>query len=241
MVSGCGSPSVEHAGHADLRPETLGVGRDVHHGLRRCAEQQAVDRPWVPKRDAGDLCGHCEDDVEVLDRQQIFGPRLHPVACGRALAFGAVPVLARVIGDVMVAAFGTPRHMPAEHLGPAGLYSRHQLELAETDMTRIGPAICGTIVPKDVSDLQPWARQTPEPLLQSPPNGVVLQLFQHLIRADGPADEQRRKPRRWQTRFRIAAVTAGNVCFDQRSRACERSAGVDPAEPPHTQGTRNYR
>ncbi len=78
--------------------------------------------------------------------------------------------------------------MPTERFGSAGFNCRHHLELAETDVTRIGPPICGTMVPKDVCDLQPWARQSPEPLLQSSPDGVILQLLQHLIRADGSAD-----------------------------------------------------
>lgn len=77
--------------------------------------------------------------------------------------------------------------MPSERLGPARLYRRHHLELAEADMTRVSPSICGTMVPKDVGDLQRWARQPPEPLLQSSPDGVILQLLEHLIRADGPA------------------------------------------------------
>jgi hypothetical protein len=94
---------------------------DGRHCLGLCAEQEAVDRPRVPIRDAGDLCGQGEDDVEVLDRQQIFGACLHPVACGRSLAFGAVTVLAGVIFDVVVIAFGAGSHMTTERLGPAGL------------------------------------------------------------------------------------------------------------------------
>lgn len=88
----------------------------------------------------------------------------------------------------MVAAFGASRHMPAESFGSAGFNRRHHLELAETDMTRIGPPPRGAIVPKDICDLQPWARQPPGPLLQPSPDGVILQLLQHLIRADSAAN-----------------------------------------------------
>ena len=85
-------------------------------------------------------------------------------------------------------AFGAGSDMPPERFGSAGLYRRHHLQLAETDMTGIGPPICRPIVPKDVSDLQLRARQPPEPLLQSSPDGVILQLLQHLIGADGAAN-----------------------------------------------------
>ena len=92
-----------------------------------------------------------------------------------------MPVLATVVSNVLMVALGAGRHMPAERLGSASLYRRHYLELAEADMPRVGPSICGTMVPKDVCDLQPWARQPPGPLLQSPPDGVILQLLQHLV------------------------------------------------------------
>ncbi len=88
----------------------------------------------------------------------------------------------------MVIAFGAGSDMPPERFGSAGLYRRHYLQLTETDMTGIGPPICGSILPKDVSDLQLRARQPPRPLLQTSPDGVILQLLQHLVGADGAAD-----------------------------------------------------
>ena len=83
-------------------------------------------------------------------------------------------VLAAVIGDVVVIAFGARGNMPAESFGSAGFNRRHHFKLAETDMPRIGPPICRTIVPKDICNLQPGARQPPELLLQSPPDCVIL-------------------------------------------------------------------
>lgn len=106
-----------------------------------------------------------------------------------------MPVLARVIGDVVVIAFGAGSYMPTERFGSAGFNRRYHLELAETDVTRIGLPICRTILPKDISDLQPWARQPPEPLFQSSPDGVILQLLQHLVWADSAADSLSRNMR----------------------------------------------
>lgn len=88
----------------------------------------------------------------------------------------------------MVIAFSAGGHMPTERFGSAGFNGRHHLELAETDVTGIGPSICGAISSKDVGDFQLRARQPPRPLLQTSPDGVILQLLQHLVRADSAAD-----------------------------------------------------
>ena len=78
--------------------------------------------------------------------------------------------------------------MPTERFGSAVFNGRHHFELAETDVTRVGPSICGAISSKDVSDLQLRARQPSRPLLQTSPDGVILQLLQHLVGADSAAD-----------------------------------------------------
>ncbi len=116
---------VQDNGHADLRAQALGIGRDGHDRFSRGAEQEAIDRLLVPVCNAGDLGWQGEDDVEIHYRQKIFGPRRHPVARRRTLAFGAVPVLATVVRNVLVAARDASRYMPAERLSPADLYRRH--------------------------------------------------------------------------------------------------------------------
>ena len=61
---------------------------------------------------------------KILHGQQVFGAGLHPVARGRSLTLGAVPVLTTVIGDVMVAALGATGHKPRcwiDVVDPAGL------------------------------------------------------------------------------------------------------------------------
>jgi hypothetical protein len=112
---------MEHASHADSRAKTLGIDCDCHDRFGRCFEQQAVHRPLVPIGDAGDLGWQGEDHVEVSHGQQIVGAGRHPVPRGWPLAFRAMPVLARVIGNVLMVAFGASRHMSPERLGPAGL------------------------------------------------------------------------------------------------------------------------
>lgn len=65
-----------------------------------------------------------------------------------------MPVLAGIIGDVLMVALSASGHMPAERLGPASFYRRHHFELVQTDMPRIGPSPRRTMGAENVSDLQ---------------------------------------------------------------------------------------
>jgi hypothetical protein len=89
-----------------------------------------------------------------------------------------VPVLATVVGNVMVAALGAARHMAAERFSSAGLNrplswfaskpltgSGHHLELGEADMPYIGLPPRRTMGTEDVSDLQLWPGHYPAALL----------------------------------------------------------------------------
>ncbi len=89
---------------------------------------------------------------------------------------------------MVVIAFGAGSHMTTERFGSAGLNRRHHLELAEADMAQVGRPPRGAISSKDICDLQSWAGQPPELLLQPPPDGMILQLLQHLVGADGAAN-----------------------------------------------------
>lgn len=120
MVGQRRPPSVQHAGHADPGAEPLGVGCDGRDRFGGRPEQQAIDGLLVPQGDLRDLGWQGEDDVEILHGQKVLGARRHPVARRRSLALRTVPVLAGIVGDMMVAALGAARYMPAERLGPAG-------------------------------------------------------------------------------------------------------------------------
>ena len=152
---------MQHTGYANTRTHALGIGSDGHNRLRRSPEQQAVDRPLVPKSDPRDLGWQGEDDVKILDWQQVFGTGCHPVARGWSLTLGAVPVLAAIIGNVLMVALCAGRYMPAERVCSAGLDGRHHLELAQADMPGIGPPPRGTMGAEYVSNLQPCAGQCP--------------------------------------------------------------------------------
>ena len=182
------SPSVQHTGHADTGAKARGVGGDRHDRCRRCLEEQSVDRLLVPIGDLGDLGRQGEDDVEILHGQQVLRARFHPIPRRRSLTLWAVPVLAGVVGDVMVAAFDTARHMPAKRLGPAGFNRRHHLQLGQADVPRIGLPPRRTIGTKDVSQVQRWPGHPRTRSLQASLHRLILQLGQHLVGADGIPD-----------------------------------------------------
>src|SRR3712207_8360555 len=66
----------------------------------------------------------------------------------------AMPVAAAVVGDCRVRAVLAACDVAAERRRAATLDRRHDLELAEADMTGVGHAPGGPVVAEDVRDLQ---------------------------------------------------------------------------------------
>nr|POF04829.1 hypothetical protein CFP56_79053 [Quercus suber] len=164
------APGVEHGRDADAGAEVARVGRDRQHGLRRGPEQEVVDRGLVGEGDVGHRGRHREHDVEIADGQQVRLARRQPLARGRALALGAVPVAAGVVGDAGVAAALAGLDVAAESRGAAGLDGRHHLELAEADVAGIGGAPSRTVLAEDVRDLQRGTRHRIRPRCRRPPS-----------------------------------------------------------------------
>src|SRR5262249_32803150 len=103
-----------------------------------------------------DLQRQREDDMEVGHREQFGLARRHPLARRRALALGAVPVAAAVVGDCRVGTVLAARDVSAKGRRAAALDGAHHLELAETHMTAVGITPCGPVAAEDVRDLQGW-------------------------------------------------------------------------------------
>ena len=106
------------------------------------------------KRDVSDLGRQREDHVEVADRQQIGLTGSEPLACCGTLALGAVPIATAIVGDAAVAAVLTTLEMAAEGSGPAGLDSRHHLELGQAHVACVSRAPSWPMTAEDVGDLQ---------------------------------------------------------------------------------------
>ena len=96
----CAEPQVWSTAVMPMRaPRCFGIGGDRQHRLRGRPEQQVVDQRLVLEGDVGDLGRQREHDMEVADRQQVGLALGEPGARRGALALGAVPVAAAVVGD----------------------------------------------------------------------------------------------------------------------------------------------
>src|SRR5882672_1119111 len=99
-----------------------------------------------------------------------------------------MPVAARVIGDLCVAAVLVlaARDMAAERCRAAVLDRRHHLELAEADMAGIGLTPCRSMAAEDIRNLQRWTGQGRGPLCRRrvfPALGLLARLRQQVERA----------------------------------------------------------
>ena len=147
------APGVEHPGEANAGAEMLGVGGDGDQGLGGDLEQDAVDLGLIVVGDVGDLGRHGEHHVAIWHRQELGLTRGEPID-GRRLAFGTMPVAARVVGDVLVGAVGAAYDVATERRGAAALDRRHDLELAEADMTGVGATPRRAVGAEDIRDLE---------------------------------------------------------------------------------------
>ena len=142
----------------------LGIGRDRERGLGRGFEQQVVDHRLVLIGDVGDLRRQCVHHMKVRHREEIGLARGQPLPGGCALALRAVPVAATVVRDLGVRALLAARDMAAERRRAAALDRTHDLQLAETEVARIGAPPRRPVVAEDIRDLQRWTRHSSQPL-----------------------------------------------------------------------------
>lgn len=92
----------------------LGVGGDGEQCLDRGPEQDDVDHGLVLVGDVGDRCRQRKDQMIVGHRLQLGLAVGQPFLCRRALALGAMPIAAGVIGDVGVRARFAARNVIAD-------------------------------------------------------------------------------------------------------------------------------
>ena len=84
----------------------------------------------------------------VLDRQQIGLPGVEPSSGGTGLTLRAMPVAARVVGDLHLIAGGAAQYMSPQRRAAALFNGGHHLELPETQVALLClPQAC------------PWARK----------------------------------------------------------------------------------
>ena len=165
---------MQYREETDLRAEVLRVARNREKGLRSRAEENAVDRLFVVKGDAGELFGNSENYVEVLTliaaaraslspdkqnhwaslvvRQQFGLPVFEPLRPFGVLAFWAMPVAARVVRNARVVALAAFFDMAAERGRTADLDGAHHPELLQRQFA--GVAVRLSVLPKNAGQLE---------------------------------------------------------------------------------------
>lgn len=69
-------PGVEHREEPDLCAQVLWIARYAEERLRRAAEEERVEKPFVSECQRGDLLRDREHHVEVLDGEQLLSARI---------------------------------------------------------------------------------------------------------------------------------------------------------------------
>ena len=156
-------PRVQHQGCTDAGAQVLRIRCDGQQGLGGHVEQQRVEHSFVLVRDGADRRGQGEDDVVVVHRQQIGLTRLEPALCRTGLALRTMPVAARVVGDLVLSAAFAAQHMAPQRRAAALFNGRHDLELAQAQVTVLRVAPSGTVGAEDVGNLQGRVRHGRQP------------------------------------------------------------------------------
>ena len=109
----------------------LRVSRDGGQCFGCDTEEDAVDHLLVLVGDGSDLLRHGKDDVKIGRIEEFGLPILDPLRPGQRLAFGAVPVAARVEAMALMAALVAAFEVAAESRRAAHLDGGHDASLRQ--------------------------------------------------------------------------------------------------------------
>ena len=116
MVEQIGAPRMENGCHTGEHALIIGKSLDGSP----CSPEHAVVEDTLMSHCYGmKTCRQREDDMEVLDRDNLFPAAVNPFLSLFVLALGTMTVTTAVIADMHIPAFGTDLHMPAKGTGPA--------------------------------------------------------------------------------------------------------------------------
>jgi hypothetical protein len=91
------APGMEHGEPADLCAEMRGVPGDVLKRLGDRAKKEPIEQTRVLQRQGTQVVRQGKDPMDVWRVEHLALPGREPRGLGRAMAFGAAPVAARVI------------------------------------------------------------------------------------------------------------------------------------------------
>ena len=143
-------PRVKNGDEAGLHPETFLC--ELRERLGGGLEQDVVENLPVSQGKGIELVRQGEDDVEVLDGEELFPPCLDPLLFLQELTLGAVPVPARVVGYLDMAALLALVDVSPQCRGPADLDGVHGAQMVQGEL--MGVSVRGAVSAEDVGHLR---------------------------------------------------------------------------------------
>ncbi len=150
MVHEVLSPRVENGNEPGLHPETL--TRKFRERLGGGLEKDVIENSPVSQGKGIELVRQGEDDMEVLNGEELFPPGLDPLLFLQELALGAVPVPARVVGYLEVAALLALVDVSPQCGSSADLDGVHGAQVSEGEL--MGVSVRGAVSAEDVGHLR---------------------------------------------------------------------------------------
>lgn len=114
MVEQIGSPGVEDGCHASVK--SLPGSKRIN-GSPCSLEHTVVKDALVGHCNGMQAIRHCEYDMEVLGRDNLFPTELNPLLALLVLTLWAMSVPTAVVADMHIPTLGTNLHMPAKDTG----------------------------------------------------------------------------------------------------------------------------
>ncbi len=152
------TPGVQDQGRADTGTQMLGVASNRAQGLGSGLEQEAVDHRLVVPGDVADRCWQGEDQVIVVHGQQVGLTGLQPAPGRSGLTLRTMAVTAGVVGDLRMLTGRALQHVTAQRRTAALFDGRHDLELAEAEVSGLRTTPRRPVGAEDIRDLQVGAR-----------------------------------------------------------------------------------
>jgi len=160
-------PGVEDSEEAGPGAEVVGIGGEFQQRLGCGAHEHTVDQLLVRSGEGSKLGGEREGSEEVRAREQMRSSVLEPASSLIAVALGAVPVAAGVVGVLAHAAVVAGAQVPAEGRGATGLDVAHGLQVRGQHARAVVLAIGRSALAKDVRELQHGGARRSEALHQA--------------------------------------------------------------------------
>ena len=146
------APGVQDHQAADVGSQVPRVKSDLQQRLPHGAKQDVIEHARMRRGYRGQLVRDGEHHMEVLDREQFLPASLQPGGPITRLAFGTVPVAARVIDRRLCVASRAAQQV-ASHRGRAtGAQRRQHFALLDAQVPSAGGEEPGSVTADDFAD-----------------------------------------------------------------------------------------